>query len=321
MSAPTYKKQPQRCDSATEGAHSHHRKGHQRQPDTRGPQVSWPSLHHWWQKQRLAVKHQETTVTLVTSLFTAAGPSESTADYRHLRQHDQQQWQGGGAFPFPYHPRVQEQKKRLHGVLRRTLPFPFVVAVQSLSHVWPFPTPGTVACQAPLSAAISWSWLRFMSVELMMLSNHLILCHPLLLLPSVFPSIRVFSSESALCISWPKYWNFSLSLSPFSEYSGLISFRIDWLALLAVQETLKSLLQYHDLKASAIWHLAFFIVQLSHPYMTTGKTIPLTLGTFVGKVMSLIFNTLSRFGIAFLPRSKPILLVQIPFPFSTCTNH
>ena len=132
-----------------------------------------------------------------------------------------------------------------------------------------------------------------MSIELVMPSNHLILCHPLLLLPSVFPSITVFSKESALHIRWPKYQSFSFSISPSKEHPGLISFRMDWLDLLAVQETLKSLLQHHSSKASILLHSAFFIVQLSHPYMTTGKTIALTRQTFVGKVMSLLFNRLS----------------------------
>ena len=132
-------------------------------------------------------------------------------------------------------------------------------------------------------------------------SNHLILCHPLLLLPSIFPSIRVFSNESALRIRWPKYWSFSFNISPSNEYQGLI-FRMDWLDLLAVQGTLKSLLQHHSSKASILWHSAFFIVQLSHPYMTTGKTIALTRWTFVDKVMSLLFNMLSRLVITFLPR-------------------
>ena len=135
-----------------------------------------------------------------------------------------------------------------------------------------------------------------------MASNHLILCWPLLLLPSILPSIRVFSSESVLHIRWPKYWSFSIS--PSNEYSGLISFRIDWLDLLAVQGTLKSLLQHHRSKASILWCSAFFIVQLSHPYMTTGKTIALTRWTFVGKVISLLFNMMSRLAITFLPRSK-----------------
>ena len=147
-----------------------------------------------------------------------------------------------------------------------------------------------------------------MSIELVMPSNHLILCCPLLLLPSIFPSIRVFSSESVLRIRWPKYWNFSLSISLSNEYSGLISFRMDWLALLAVQGTLKSLLQHHSSKASILLCSTFFIVQLSHPYMTTGKTTALTRWTFVGKVMSLLFNMLSRLVIAFLPRSKHLLI-------------
>ena len=143
-----------------------------------------------------------------------------------------------------------------------------------------------------------------MSIESVMPSNHLILCHPLLLLPSIFPSIRVFSNESVFHIRWPKFWSFSFSISPSNEYSGLISLRMDWLDLLAVQGTLKSLLQHHSSKASILRHSAFFIVQLSHPYMTTGKTIALTRGTFVGKEVSLLFNMLSWLVIAFLPRSK-----------------
>ena len=139
-------------------------------------------------------------------------------------------------------------------------------------------------------------------------SNHLILCHPLLLPPSIFPSIRVFSSESALHIRWPKYWSFSFSTSPSNEHPGLIFFRMDWLDLLAVQGTLKSLLQHHSSKASILWHSAFFLVQLSHTYMTTGKTIALTRWTFVGKVMSLFFNMLSRLVITFLPKSKCLLI-------------
>ena len=135
-------------------------------------------------------------------------------------------------------------------------------------------------------------------------SNHPILCRPLFLLPSIFLSIRVFSNESTLCMRWPKYWSFSFSISPSNEHPGLISFRMDWLDLLAVQGILKSLLQHHNSKASILWHSAFFIVQLSHPYMTTGKTIALTRRTFVGKVMSLLFNMLSWLVITFLPRSK-----------------
>ena len=139
-------------------------------------------------------------------------------------------------------------------------------------------------------------------------SSHLILCRPLLLLPSIFPNIRVFSNDSALCIRWPKYWGFNFSISPSNEYSGLMSFRMDWLDLLAVQGTLKSLLQHHSSKRSIFPRSAFFIVQLSHPYMTTGKTIDLTRQTFVGKVMSLLFNMLSRLVITFLPRSKCLLI-------------
>ena len=153
-----------------------------------------------------------------------------------------------------------------------------------------------------------------LSIELMMPSNHLILCHPLLLLPSIFPSIRVFSNESALRIKWPKYWSFSFSISPSNEHSGLISCRRVWLDLLAVQGTLKSLLQHHSSKASILQCSAFFTVQLSHPYMTTGKNIALTRQTFDGKVMSLHFNMLSRLAITFLPRSKGLLLSQQQSP-------
>ena len=154
----------------------------------------------------------------------------------------------------------------------------------------------------------SWSLLKFMSAESVMPSNHLILCRPLLLLPSIFPSIRVFSNESVLRIKWPKYWSFSFSISPSDEYSGLISFRIDRFDLLAVQGTFRSLLQHHNSKASILQHSAFFTVQLSHPYMTTGETISSTRWTFVGKVMSLLFSMLSRLVIAFLPRSKHLLI-------------
>ena len=156
-----------------------------------------------------------------------------------------------------------------------------------------------------------------MSIESVMPSNYLILCRPLILLPSIFPSIRVFSYESALHIRWPKYWSFSFNISFSNEYSGLISFRMDWLDLLAVQETLKSFLQYHSSKASILWHSAFFIFQLSHPYMITGKTIVLTRQTFVGKVMSLLFNMLSRLVIAFLPRSKRLLISWLQSPSAT----
>ena len=147
-----------------------------------------------------------------------------------------------------------------------------------------------------------WYLLKLMCIESMMPSDHLILCHPLLFLPSIFPSIRVFSNESALRIRWSKYWSFSFSISPSNEHSRLISFRMDWLDLLAVQGTLKSLLQHHSSKASLLQHSTFFMVQLSHPYMTTGKTIALTRWIFVGKVMSMLFNMLSRLVITFLPR-------------------
>ena len=158
------------------------------------------------------------------------------------------------------------------------------------------------------------SLLKLMSIELMMSSNRLILCCPLLLLPLIFPSIRVFSNESVLCIKWPKYWTFSFNLSPSSEYSCLISFRIGWCDLFAVQGTLKSLLQHHSPKASILWCTDFFIVQLLHPYVTTGKSIALTIWTFASKVMSLLFNTLSRLVIAFLPRSKHLLISWLQSP-------
>ena len=181
-------------------------------------------------------------------------------------------------------------------------------SVQSLSLVWLFVTPWTTACQASLSITSSRSSPKLMSIESMMPSNHLILCSHLLLLPSIFLSIRVFSNESTLRIRWPKYWSFGLNISPSNEHLGLVSFRRDWLDLLAVQGTLKSLLQHHTSKASILWCSAFFIVQLSHPYMTTGKTIALTKWTFIDKVLSLLFNMLSRLVITFLPRSKRLLI-------------
>ena len=169
-------------------------------------------------------------------------------------------------------------------------------------------TPWTGARQASLSITNSRISSKCTSIESVMPSNHLILCHTLLLLPSIFPSIRVFSNESALRIRWPKYWSFSFNISPSNEHSGLISFRMNWLDLLAAQETLKSLFQHHSSKASILQCSAFFIVQLSHPYMATGKTIALTRWTMVGKVMSLLFNMLSRLVIAFLPRNKCLLI-------------
>ena len=161
-------------------------------------------------------------------------------------------------------------------------------------------TPRVAARQASLSITNSWSSLKLLSIESVMPASHLILCRPLLLLPPIAPSIRVFSNESTLRMWWPKFWSFSFSISPSNEHPGLISFRMDWLDLLAVQGTLKSLLQHHSSKASILWRSAFFTVQLSHPYMTTGKTIALTRWTFVGKVMSLLFNMLSRLVITFL---------------------
>ena len=173
--------------------------------------------------------------------------------------------------------------------------------------------------QGSLSFTISQSLLKLMSIESVMPSNHLVLCCPLLFLPSIVPSIRVFSSELTLQIRWPKYWSLSFSISPSSEYSGLISFRIDCFDLLAVQGILKSLLQHHSSKPSILWHSAFFMVQLSHPYMTTGKTIALTKWTFVGKVMSLLFNMLSRFLIA-LPRNKYLLISWLQSPSAVVWN-
>ena len=174
------------------------------------------------------------------------------------------------------------------------------VVIQSLSCIRLFETSWTAARQASLSITNSWNLLKLMSIVLVMPSSHLILYCPLLLLPSIFPSIKVSSNESVLCIGWSKYWSFSFSISPSSEHPGLISFRMDWLDLFAVQGTLKSLLQHQSSKASILGHSALFIVQLSHPYMTTGKTIALTRRTFVSKVTSLVFNILLRLVIAFL---------------------
>ena len=172
-------------------------------------------------------------------------------------------------------------------------------SVQSFSYVWLFVTPWTTARQVSLSITNSRSLPKLMSIESVMPSNHLILCCPLLLLPSIFPSIRVLSNESVLHIKWPKYWSFSFSISPSNEYSGLISFRMDWLDLLAVQGTLKSLLQHYSSEALILRCSTFFIVQLSHPYMTTGKAMALTWWTSFGKVMSLLFNMLSKFLLFF----------------------
>ena len=184
-------------------------------------------------------------------------------------------------------------------------------SVQALSHVQLFAARWTAEHQASLSIINSWSFLKLMSIESVMPSNHFILCHPILL-PSIFPSIRVVLNKSVLCIKWPKYWSFSFSISPSNEYSGPISFRMDWLDLLAVQGTLKSLLQHHSSK-EILQCSAFFIVQLSHPYTTTGKTKALTRQIFVGKVMSL-FNMLSRLVRTFLPRSKHLLISWLQSP-------
>ena len=190
----------------------------------------------------------------------------------------------------------------------------FLSSVQSLSHVQLFATTWTAGHQASLSITNSQTLLKLMSIESVMPSNHLILCRYLLLLPSTFPSIKVFSNESVLCIRWAKYWSFSFGISPSNEYSGLISFRIDCLDLITVQGTLKHLLQHHSSKASTLQCSAFFILQLSHPYMTTGKTIAVTRRTFFCKVMSLLFNMLSRLVKALLPRSKHLSISWLQLP-------
>ena len=182
-------------------------------------------------------------------------------------------------------------------------------SIQALSHVRLFATPLTATCQASLPITKSLSLLKLMSMESVMPSNHLMLCHPLVLPFSIFPSIRGFSYESVLQIKWQKYWCFSFSINPSNEHSGLICFRMDWFALLPIQGTLKSLFQqFKKFKASILLHSAYFTVHLSHPYMTTGKTIALTRQIFVGKVMSLLFNMLSRLVITFLPRNKCLLI-------------
>ena len=204
------------------------------------------------------------------------------------------------------------------GWLFLSVPWLFSMAmlssVQSFSCVQLFATPWTAGHQDSLSLSNSQSLLKLMSIDLVMPSNHLVLWRPLLLLPSIFLSIRVFSNESVLLTRWPKYWHFSFNISPSNEYSGLISFRMDWLDPLAVQGTLKSLLQHHSSKASILRRSAFFILQLSHPYMTTGKTIALTRWTFVSKVMSLLFNMLSTLVVTFLPRSKCLLISWLQSP-------
>ena len=193
---------------------------------------------------------------------------------------------------------------QLFGPRQVTWPLELSVQFKLLSRVQLFVTPWTTARQASLSITNSRSLPKLLSIESVMASSHLILCCPLLLLPSVFPRIMVFSNESALRIRWPNYWSFSFNISPSSEHPGLIFFRMDWLDLLVVQGTLQSLLQHHNSKVSILWRSVFSIVQLSHPYMTTGKTIALTRRTFVGKVRSLLLNMLSRLVITFLPRSE-----------------
>ena len=199
----------------------------------------------------------------------------------------------------------------IHPIVSGTTQFS---SVQSLSLFQLFVTPWIETHQASLSITNSRSLPKLMPIESVMPSSHLILCWPLLLLPPIPPSIRVFSSESTLRMRWTKYWSFSFSISPSNEHPGLLSPRMDWLDLLAVQGTLKSLLQQHSSKTSIPQHSAFFIVQLSHPYITTGKTIALTRQTFVGKVMSLLFNMLSRLVITFLPRSKRLLTSRLQSP-------
>ena len=202
----------------------------------------------------------------------------------------------------------------VHAKRKESVSQPVSQSVQSLSHVQLFVTSWTAARQTYLFVTNSQSLLKLMSIELVMPSNHLIFCHPLLPPPSIFPSIRIFSNESVLHIRWPKYWSFSFSISSSNEYPGLISFRIHWLDLLADQETFKSLNQPHSSKASVLLHSAFFMVQLSHPYMATGETIALTRQSFVGKAMSLLFNILSRLVITFLPRSKRLLILWLQLP-------
>ena len=220
-------------------------------------------------------------------------------------------------FLLKYVPKIISRKRVVCEIFITAL---FISSVQSLTCVRIFAAPWTPACQASLSITNSQSPPKITFIESVMPSSHLItvpsslICRPLLLLPSIPPSIRVFSNESALHIRWPKYWSFSFNISPSKEIPGLISFRVDWLDLLAVQGTLKSLLKYHSSKASILQCLAFFIVQLSHPYMTTGKIIALTTWTFVGKLMSLLFNMLSRLVIAFLPRNTCLLISWLQSP-------
>ena len=257
--------------------------------------VFWPAkfnrLYSPWGHKEL-----DTTQQLSLSLFSA--PDSSTLSNKGER---------GCLHWNKQHPYKRQSASQQCWIISPKL----LSSVQSLSCAQIFAIPRTAAHQASLSITNSWSLLKLMSIESMMPSNHLGLCHPLLLPPSVFPSIRVFSDESVLLMRWPKYWSFSFSISPSIEYSGLISFRMDWLDLLIVQGALKSLHLHHSSKAQILRHSAFFIVQLSHPYITTAKTIALARQTIVGKVMSLLFNMLSRFVLVFLPRNKCLLMSQL----------
>ena len=210
--------------------------------------------------------------------------------------------------------KTQHSENEGHGIQSHHFMANQFSSVQSLSHIWLFVTPWIAARRASLSITNSQSSLRLPFIESVMPSSHLILCRPLLHLPPTPPSIRVFFNESTLRMRWPKYWSFSFSIIPSNEHPGLISFRMDWLDLLAVQGTLKSLLQHHSSKASILRRSAFFTVQLSHPYMTTGKTIALTRRTLVGKVMSLLLNMPSRLVITFLPKSKHLLISWLKSP-------
>ena len=217
-------------------------------------------------------------------------------------------------FPGALHPKFPQPVLKVYNYSSTGFNHTEFSSVQLHSRVWLFVTPWIAAQQASLSIDNTQSSLKLTSIESVMPSSHLILCRPLLLLPPIPPSLRLFSNESTLCMRWPKYQSFSFSIIPSKEHPGLISFRMDWLDLLAVQGTLNSLLQHHSSKASSLWCLAFFTVQHSHPYMTTGKTIALTRWSFVGKVISLLFNMLSRLVITFLPRSKRLLISWLQSP-------
>ena len=248
----------------------------------------------------------------VSQLFVSGGQSTGVSASSSVLPMNIQDW-----FPLGWTGWISLQSKRLSSVFSNTTiqkhQF-FSAQFSSVAQIWLFSSPWTAAHQASLSITNSQSSLRLMSIESVMPSSHLILCRPLLLLPPIPPSIRVFSNESTLYICWPKYWSFNFSVTPSKENTGLISCRIDWLDLPAVQGTLKSRLQHHSSKASILRCSAFFTVQLSHPYMITGKTIALTRRTFVGQVMSLLLNMLSRLVITFLPRSKHILISWLQSP-------